>query len=88
MSTPTDGELSAIVDGPDPFDGLPLLAQLWLKPIRGVAPVLKATKDKPIGQFTMEELLAWAATLTYLFTSAALAGQLAGNLLRVAVRGR
>lgn len=88
MSTPTDGELSAIVDGPDPFAGMPALARLWLKPVESVYPTLKGTQDKPIGQFTMPELIAWGLTLAYLATSMALAETLALNVLRVAVRGR
>lgn len=88
MSTPTDGELSQLVNGPDPFGGLPKLAQLWLKPVRDVAPTLIATKDKPVGQFTVPELLAWGLTIGYLMASVALAETLAFNLLRVAVRGR
>lgn len=88
MSTPTDGELSALVNGPGPFEGKPALVRLWLKPVESVYPTLKGTVDKPIGQFTMPELIAWGLTLAYLATSVALAETLAFNLARVALRGR
>jgi hypothetical protein len=81
MSTPTEHPL------PDRFDG-PLPLRLWLRPVEPMLPVLCETQDKPIGQFTMKELLAWAATLGYFTCSLMLAEKLAFNLLHVAVRGR
>ena len=86
MCTPTDGPV-------DPFGpGLPhpvgRLTALWLKPVEELLPIMVQTKDKPIGQFTMHELLAWACTLGYMFASITLAEAMLLNLARVAVRGR
>lgn len=88
MSTPTDGPVDPFGAGlprPDRFSGL---TALWLKPVEPLLPVLAATEDKPIGQFTMKELLAWACTLGYVFASVTLAEAMVLNLARVAVRGR
>ena len=88
MSTPTSGL-------PGPFGhGLPrdhftgALTRLWLKPVEQLLPVLADTQDKPIGQFTMRELVAWGATLGYLVGSMMLAEAMLLNLARVAIRGR
>ena len=88
MCTPTDGELSQIVNGPGPLEDMPRLARLWLRPVEPLLPVLRETRDKPLGQLTVPELLTWAACLGYMVASMALAETLALNLVRVAVRGR
>jgi hypothetical protein len=80
-----------MIDGPlDPFvpQEMPRLMQLWLRPVDPLRPILNDTVSKPIGQFTMRELLAWGATLTYLFSSVMLAEAMLLNLARVAIRGR
>jgi len=79
MPLPTDAE---------PFAGANPLARLWAKPIKDILPTLEATKDKPVGQFTMGELLSWAAVVGYVIGSMVVAETLALNVLRVAVRGR
>jgi hypothetical protein len=81
MSTPTDSPL------PDRFDG-PLPLRLWLKPVEPLLPILHDTRDKPIGQFTMQELIAWGLALGYLGTTILIADRLLINLLNVAVKGR
>jgi hypothetical protein len=79
-------------DGPlDPWPGtLPTsrLVGLWLKPVETLLPVLQATAEKPIGQFTMREVLAWSCTIGYIMASVTLAEAMAINVLRVAIRGR
>lgn len=84
MFTPTSRELDELVYGPD----APALLRLWLKPVEPLLPVLAETRDKPVGQFTVPELMAWGLTVGYIASSMALAELLALNLLRVAVRGR
>jgi hypothetical protein len=88
MSSPTDGELAALVNGPDPFGHLPRAVQLWLAPVKPVMPVLQDSMAKPIGQYTMTELLAWSLTIAYITGSLALVQALTLNLIRVAVIGR
>jgi hypothetical protein len=87
MSTPTDG-----LPGPAcPADRLAVqhpLVRAWLRPVIPLLPVLLDTEDKPVGQFTMRELITWGTVLAYIAGSVALAEALALNVLRVAVRGR
>jgi hypothetical protein len=42
------------------------LIDLALRPVSPMFPVLAATKDKPLGEFTMTELLTWGAVGFYL----------------------
>lgn len=89
MSTPTDGPLDPFGPGAPSFSGpAGAVLEFWLRPVRDVLPTLNATADKPIGQFTVPELMSWALVLGYVFASASLAGAMAGNIVRVAVRGR
>jgi hypothetical protein len=81
MSTPTSGPVDPFGPG-FPYPGGGRLTALWLKPVEELLPIMVQTKDKPIGQFTMQELM------SYVFASASLAGAMAGNLVRVAIRGR
>jgi hypothetical protein len=84
---PTDGPVGPIGAGL-PRDRFTGLAALWLKPVEELLPIMVQTQNKPIGQFTMTELLAWACTLGYMFASITLAETMLLNLARVAVRGR
>lgn len=90
MSTPTDGPLDPFGAGdPVTFHGpLAPVLELWARPVRDLFPVVNATADKPIGQLTMKELLSWVALFGYLAATGALIGTMAGNVARVAIRGR
>lgn len=85
MPSPTDRRAPA--PRPDALDA-PLLVRAWLRPVAPLLPVLEATRDKPLGQLTMTELLSWAAVLGYVTLSVTVGEVLALNVLRVAVRGR
>jgi hypothetical protein len=81
---PTDRDLDRLVNGPD----MPAALRLWLKPVDDLLPTLEETRDKPLGQLTVPEVLAWVTVIAYFTSSIALAGALAGNVARVAIRGR
>lgn len=87
--------MSSATDGPlDPFGhGLPdvgggRLYELWMTPIKPILPTLRKTVDKPIGQLTMQEILAWGLAVGYIVATVTVAEAMLMNLARVAIRGR
>jgi hypothetical protein len=88
MPSPTDGPLDPFPAGHDLLVTAHPLARAWLAPVRRQLAVMEETKGKPIGQFTMPEVIAWATVILYAVNTGMLAGMMAGNVLRVAVRGR
>lgn len=64
------------------------VTELWFRPLEPLLPILKDTAAKPIGQFTMTELLAWGVTFGYLISSMMVAEMMLLNVARVAIRGR
>jgi len=89
MPSPTDGPLDPFGPAePGILTGSHPLVRAWLRPVAPLLPVMAATQDKPIGQFTMTELITWGTVIAYIASSMMLAESLALNVLRVAVRGR
>jgi len=62
-------------------------AKVILRPIEPFIPVLNATKDKPLSEFTMAELLAWAAVGVYGVMVTTVIVQVTGNVIGVLFRG-
>lgn len=60
---------------------------LWLKPVQEPLQIAAATKDKPLGELTMTEFLAWGAVIMYATAAGMLAGHLLANVATVALRG-
>jgi hypothetical protein len=65
----------------------PALYDLWLMPIRKPLAQASATAEKPIGEMTVPDLMAWVYVLGYGGISGYIAGRLIGNLLVVALGG-
>lgn len=90
MPSPTDGPLDPF----GPYQPPPALAaahpavRAWLRPVASELAVMTATRDKPLGQLTLPEVLAWAVVLGYAALTGAVLGAMAGNVLRVAALGR
>lgn len=59
----------------------------WRKPIEPHLAILKATSGKPLAELTMPELLTWGLVFSYAFATGMVIGQLAGNVLALALRG-
>lgn len=67
--------------------GLPAPVQLWARPVRDALGIVGGTASKPLGQLTMQELMAWGFLLLYSAATGAVLGHLAGNLAAAALRG-
>lgn len=69
------------------LNGLHPALRIWLRPIRDELVVVSSTFDKPLGQFTMPELMAWGTVFCYAAATGMIAGRLAGNLAVTILRG-
>lgn len=67
--------------------GLPAPVRLWAQPIREPLAMVAGTAQQPVGQLTMQQLVAWAALLLYSAATGMIIGHLAGNLTLAALRG-
>lgn len=65
-----------------------VVVDLWLKPVQSSIKMAMLTAEKPVGQMTPGELLAWFNVLGYGTLSGLLAITVIWNLGRVAVGGR
>lgn len=72
-----------------PYSGdlLKKAIRAWSRPVRSQLESIDASMDKPIGQMTMPELMAWVYVLGYGGLTGYVAGTMAANLLHSALRG-
>jgi hypothetical protein len=62
-------------------------AKFILRPVEPFIPVINRTKDKPLNEFTMAELLAWSAVAIYGIMTVTVIIQVTGNVITVLFRG-
>lgn len=67
--------------------GLPAPVRLWARPIREPLAIASGTASQPLGQLTMQELVAWGVLFLYSAVTGMIIGHLAGNLAATALRG-
>lgn len=63
------------------------IVQLWIKPVRGSYDRTAKTRDKPLAELTVPEVMDWAVILTYAMLTGYVIGKAVGNLAAVAIGG-
>jgi hypothetical protein len=59
----------------------------WRKPIEPFMARMTATRDKPLAELTMPDLISWVLVFGYAAATGAVLGHIGGNLLASALRG-
>lgn len=59
----------------------------WRRPVEPFLDRMAATRDKPLAELTMPDLISWLMVFGYAAATGAVLGSIGGNLLAAALRG-
>jgi hypothetical protein len=79
--------MTAISKPSELVDEMPAAVRVLLAPVRASMDVCSRTKDKPLSEITMTELVHWTLVISYATFAGYVGGRLLGNLAVAAVRG-
>lgn len=69
------------------LEGLPGPLRVWLKPVEPMLGKVIATRDKPLAELTMPEVLSWCYVIAYCMGTGMIAARLAANTAAVILHG-